>query len=375
MGDRRRTADYEPVMAAALDLAARGRLRVEPNPPVGAVVLDPEGRVVGEGFHAAYGGPHAEAVALSEAGGRARGGTVVVTLEPCAHEGKKTPPCVPALVAAGVARVVAGVADPNAQTSGRARDALAAAGIEYLEGVLEDRCGELLGRYVAHLDSDLPWVIAKWAMSADGRIADLRGASRWITGERSRELVHDLRGRVEALIVGRGTIVADDPSLDCRLPGRPSPMRVILDTALRTPLTSKVVRTARDLPTVVFGAAESDDPARRDALVGCGVRVETVASGPDGCVDPLAALRRLHALGVRRVLLEAGGELTSAFVRAGATHQVMAFTAPVLLGGDAAPHPLAGPGFALYAAPRLVGTRVTALGEDSLLEGYLDAAR
>ena len=176
-------------MAEAVGLAARGRFRVEPNPLVGAVVLDADGNVAGRGFHAKWGGPHAEIAALNEAGERARGGTLVVTLEPCAHTGKKTPPCTPRVIASGVARVVAGAADPNPETTGRAAGILAAAGIAFECGVMRETCEPLIARHARNLTSDVPWTVAKWAMSSDGRIADAGGNSRWITDAPAREVL------------------------------------------------------------------------------------------------------------------------------------------------------------------------------------------
>lgn len=356
-------------MAAAVELARQGRFRVEPNPPVGAVVLDADGAVVGRGFHACYGGPHAEVAALEEAGDRAEGGTLVVTLEPCAHDRpKKTPPCAPLVARSGVAHVVVGSADPDESTRGRGRTAIEAAGISYEEGVLREECDGLIARYAAHRGRGVPWTIAKWAASADGRTADAAGGSRWITGEAARALVHELRGRVDAIVVGAGTVVADDPSLTCRLPGGTSPLRVVLDSALRTPPGCKIVATAGDTPTLIL-TTEAAPADRRAALEETAVELVTVEPRADR-VDVAVAWRALHARGVRRLLLEAGGTLTGAVARAGLVHQVAAFIAPVVIGGDAAPRPLAGDGWPIAEAPRLAESRVTAVGDDALIEGY-----
>jgi diaminohydroxyphosphoribosylaminopyrimidine deaminase/5-amino-6-(5-phosphoribosylamino)uracil reductase len=356
-------------MAEAVDLAGRGRFRVEPNPLVGAVVLDAAGNVVGRGFHAKWGGPHAEIAALLEAGERARGGTLVVTLEPCAHTGKKTPPCTPRVIASGVAHVVAGAADPNPETSGRGAGARAAAGISFESGVLREACEALIARHARNLTSDVPWTIAKWAMSADGRIADAGGNSRWITDAPAREVVHELRATVDAVVVGRGTVVNDDPLLTCRLPARVvSPLRVVVDTELRIPADSRVVATSRETPTLVL-CAEGADAARRAALVERGADVAEVARGPGGRVKLGAAFRELHRRGVRRALLEAGSVLTGACVRAGYVRQVAAFVAPVVIGGSG-PTPFDGGGWPLLDAPRLEDARAVAVGTDALIEGY-----
>ncbi|MCG3133697.1 MAG: Riboflavin biosynthesis protein RibD [Planctomycetes bacterium] len=356
-------------MAEAADLARRGRFRVEPNPLVGAVVLSADGSVVGRGYHARWGGAHAEVGALAEAGDRARGGTLVVTLEPCGHVNKKTPPCVPLVVASGVARVVAGSADPNPDTRGLAADAFARAGIAWETGVLREACDELLGRYERALLAEVPWVIAKWAMSADGRIADSGGHSRWITGAQSREVVQELRASVDAVVVGRGTVEADDPLLTVRTAaGGSSPVRVVLDTDLRTPDTARVVQTAREARTL-FYCAEGADPARRAAVEARGAEVAAMPRGPNGHVKLGAAFRDMRKRGIRRVLLEAGGVLTGATLRAGCVRQVAAFTAPVVIGGSG-PTPFDGGGWPISSAPRLENARVTACGGDSLLEGY-----
>jgi len=367
------TARLGSEMLAALELARQGCFRVEPNPLVGAVVLDRDGSAVGRGHHDVYGGPHAEVHALAAAGHAARGGTLVVTLEPCAHTAKKTPPCVEVVLSAGLARVVIGAADPNDATAGRAAPRLRAAGVEVVEGVEGAACAAALARYAWHRGTGVPWTIAKWAMSADGRSADAAGASRWISGPESRALVHELRARVEAVIVGAGTVVADDPRLtarDAAPSGLPPARRVVIDSGLRAPLERRVYTETGDAATTVICTAAAA-PERRRALTGVGVVVEVVAADPDGRVDLVAAFRRLHATGVRRALLEAGPRLTGAALRAGVVRQVAAFTAPVIVGGDTAPTPFAGPGWHLAGAPRLAAARASACGADALLEGYL----
>jgi diaminohydroxyphosphoribosylaminopyrimidine deaminase/5-amino-6-(5-phosphoribosylamino)uracil reductase len=356
-------------MTEAIDLALRGRFRVEPNPMVGAVVLAADGTVAGRGFHARWGGPHAECAALQEAGERARGGTLVVTLEPCAHTGKKTPPCVPQVLASGVARVVIGADDPNPETRGKAAAAFSEAGVACEAGPLRDRCEELAARAARQGSSDVPWTIAKWAMSADGRIADAGGHSRWITEAPARDVVHELRATVDAVVVGRGTVLADDPLLTCRLPGRTaSPLRVVLDTELRVAPGTRLVTTARETPTLVL-CAEGADPGLKRALTERGADVTELPRGPGGRVKLAAAFRELHRRGVRRALLEAGAVLTGACLRAGYVRQVAAFVAPVVIGG-AGPTPFDGGGWPLLDAPRLEDARATAIGSDALLEGY-----
>jgi diaminohydroxyphosphoribosylaminopyrimidine deaminase/5-amino-6-(5-phosphoribosylamino)uracil reductase len=363
-------------MAEALELAAQGRFRVEPNPTVGAIVLDARGEIVGRGWHSGFGDAHAEIEALSEAKRRARGGTLIVTLEPCAHTEKKTPPCVPAVIKAGVARVVAGCADPNPATTGRAAAAFAEAGIEYHVGVLRDRCRAALRRYERHLGADRPWVVSKWATSLDGRIADAAGASRWISNMGSRAFVAMLRGCADAIVVGRETVVRDDPSLRIVPDGATrtspdrggGPLRVVFDSLLRTPTTVKVVATARWVPTL-FIAVRGADASRREALEASGAQVAEVAAGADGRVSVVEAFRELHRRGARRVMLEAGGALQAACMRAGVVDHVAAFVAPVVIGG-AGPTPFEGDGWPIAAARRLEDVRVSPIVGDALIEGY-----
>jgi len=357
----------ERSMKEALDLAARGRFRVEPNPTVGAIVLAADGSVAGRGFHARWGGPHAEAAALTEAGTRARGGTLIVTLEPCANEGKKTPACAPAVIAAGIARVVAGCEDPNPATAGRAASAFAAAGVRYETGVLRGECVRAISRYERHLRLDRPWIVAKWAMSMDGRIADAAGAARWISGERSREIVHELRGAADAVIVGRGTVDADDPSLTSRVPGGRHPLRVVVDSMISVDPSANVVAGARETPTLVI-CSDGADAARRARLEDLGVVVAMLASDGPGRVSVDAVVKELARRGVRRALLESGGRLTASFLRAALVDQAAVFVAPMLLG--AGPSPGHGAAWPIADAPRLLESRVTACGEDALVEGY-----
>jgi len=359
----------ERLMRKALLLAGRGRGRVEPNPMVGAVVTR-DGEVIGHGYHARYGGPHAEPVALGDAGEEARGATVYVTLEPCAHRGK-TSPCADALIDAGVRRVVIAAPDPNPLTAGRGPERLAEAGIEVASGVLRDEARALNLRYERHLDSDLPFTIAKWAMTLDGKIADVERGSRSITGPDSLRLVHEIRGSVDVIAVGIGTLLADDPDLTVR-GGEPtrSPVRVVLDSNLRTPLMARVVAGADEMPTWIV-AVEGADPERRAALEAAGCRVLPVAAAA-GRLDLAAAFRALKAEGVARVLLEGGGAVHAAAFRAGIVHQVLAFVAPKLLGGRGAPTPLDGEGVRLIGDPLLVEEwEVARLGDDVLLEGFV----
>ncbi|MCU0725732.1 MAG: bifunctional diaminohydroxyphosphoribosylaminopyrimidine deaminase/5-amino-6-(5-phosphoribosylamino)uracil reductase RibD [Planctomycetes bacterium] len=356
-------------MNEALRLAESGRFRVEPNPVVGAIIVRGES-CIGTGFHAAYGADHAEVVALREAGGEARGATLYVTLEPCAHRGK-TPPCVEAVLASGIRRVVYGANDPNPRTAGRGPEILRAAGLEVCSGVLAAEAAALNPGVEVHLRGDLPWTIAKWAMTLDGKIADVAGGSRSISGAEAHRLVHDVRGAVDAVAVGIGTVLADDPLLTARgVELRRRATRVVLDTRLRIPMGGRLVATAREWSTVVI-AGQQAPPEHEQRLVEAGCRV--VRFREEGGRLPLVAVfRRLRSEGMERILLEGGGEIHAAAFSAGVVRQVMAFVAPVLLGGRTAPTPLQGDGFRRIADPvRLGWSTFRSVGPDLLVEGYV----
>ncbi len=313
-------------MRLALSLAERGRGHVEPNPMVGAVLVR-DGQCVGQGFHPRFGEPHAEVFALREAGERARGATLYVTLEPCSHFGK-TPPCSRAVIDAGVSRVVAALADPFPRVAGGGLAELRAAGVGVSVGECEAEARRLNAPYLMLVTEGRPWVIAKWAMTLDGKMATHTGESKWISGEASRRRVHELRGRVDAIITGSGTVLADDPLLTARPPGPRVAARVVLDRRGRLPLTSRLVATAQETPVIVVSDAPRDAPPGCEAL-----------TAPD-----LPAL--LAELGRRRmtnVMLEAGPALLAAFLGAGLIDEAWAFMAPKLLGGGAAAFAGVGP--------------------------------
>jgi diaminohydroxyphosphoribosylaminopyrimidine deaminase / 5-amino-6-(5-phosphoribosylamino)uracil reductase len=309
-------------MRRALVLARRGWGRTAPNPMVGAVVVRGD-EIVGEGWHAEYGGPHAEVVALAAAGERARGSTVYVTLEPCAHAGK-TPPCADALVRAGVARVVCAVRDPNPVAAGGAQR-LESARIEVAFGIEEAEARELNAPFFHALASTRPFVTLKLATSIDGAIADANGTSRWLTGQRARRYVHRLRAGHDAIAVGSGTAIADDPSLTVRSarPPRIPPARIVFDRRARLPLGSSLVRTAREVRTIVILADASSREAR--ALADAGVHIvasNTLAEG----------LRALRTLDIRALLVEGGAQLTGALLAEALVDRMIIFQAPVILG-------------------------------------------
>ncbi len=330
-------------MQRALDLARRGLGYVEPNPLVGCVIVR-EGVVVGEGWHQRFGGPHAEIEALQAAGNRAAGATMYVTLEPCCHHGK-TPPCTEAIRAAGIQRVVAAMSDPFPQVAGGGLAQLNAAGIATAVVLQAAEARELNAPYLKLLASGRPWVIAKWAMTLDGKIATAAGHSRWISGESSRAVVHQLRGRVDAIVIGRKTAALDDPLLTARLDdGQPPRVaaRIVFDSMARLSSESQLVRTARQYPTLIAAGPDAlDRDANRLTSAGC----EFVRLNESDRAARVTEL--LDELGRRRmtnVLVEGGSELLGSFFDAGQIDEAHVFVAPQLFGGASAPSPIGGRG-------------------------------
>jgi len=314
-----------PWMRRALDLAALGEGRTSPNPLVGALVLDPCGQLVGEGFHAAAGRPHAEVGALAQAGERARGGTLVVTLEPCCHHGR-TPPCSEAVLAAGIARVVVALRDPDPRVAGGGLARLRAAGLEVIEAVGAAEAAHQNRTFLHRLRQGRPWGLLKWAMSLDGRTALPNGESQWISGAVARGWVHELRAGCDAVIVGGGTLRHDDPLLTSRGRRQPEPLRVVLSRSLRLPATARLWDQAA-APTLVAHGGEAP-AAGRQQLDQLGVeRVEL------GLCEPAALLAALAERGCNRVLWECGPALAAAAVRQGCVQELAAVIAPKLLGG------------------------------------------
>jgi len=357
--DRRMTA-------RALQLAKRGQGRVEPNPMVGCVLVR-AGRIVGEGWHRRFGGPHAEVEALRRAGARARGATAYVTLEPCCHHGK-TPPCTDALLQAGVSRVVAAMVDPNPLVRGRGIRRLRKAGVQVDVGLLEDEARSVNRPFCTRIETGLPYVILKWAQSLDGRIATRTGQSKWISCEASRRRVHQLRARVDAILIGSGTALADDPMLTAReVPVRRIATRVVLDSRLRLPVSSRLVQTAGEFPTLVFTSRRALTARGRTAasLERRGVEVVACPTGRTG-IDLRAALRILGRRGATNVLVEGGSQILGAFRDARLTHETYVFVAPILLGGVAAVPALGGTGASRVCNVGCSSHKIVRCGSDLL---------
>ena len=333
-------------MRRALELAAKAAHATSPNPMVGAVALDSSGAVAGEGYHARAGEAHAERIALERAGVRAKGGTLYVTLEPCTHEGR-TPPCVEAVLAAAPARVVVATEDPDQRVAGRGLAALKEAGIEVQVGV-ERKAAERLNRfYLKHRRTGLPWVTVKFAASLDGRIATAGGESRWISCESARAEGHRLRQAHDAILVGAGTVRADDPELTNRSRGATrQPLRVVLDSRHGLPPDARVFQDQERNPTLL------------------------AKLGPDGSVDLEELLRTLGERGVLSVLVEGGAAVHGALFDLGLVDGVVAFLAPMVIGGREAPGAVGGHGVARLAdAHRLVNLEVRQVGDDLMVSG------
>ncbi|MGQ9478154.1 MAG: bifunctional diaminohydroxyphosphoribosylaminopyrimidine deaminase/5-amino-6-(5-phosphoribosylamino)uracil reductase RibD [Candidatus Bipolaricaulia bacterium] len=360
--------EHEQFMRRALELAERGAGRTNPNPLVGAVLVK-DGRIVGEGFHERFGGPHAEIVALEAAGKEAEGADLYVNLEPCVHWGK-TPPCVGRIISSGVRRVFVAVRDPNPLVDGRGIAQLVGAGIEVIEGLLEREARRLNEPFFKFITTKRPFVVLKLALSLDGRVATRAGESRWITNERSRELVHHLRNRYAAVLVGVNTILKDDPQLTARLEGARDPWRIILDSRGRTPLEARILNLESSTPTVI-ATTELMSQEKEAALLHKGARVWRLEAR-DGRVDLEALLTRLGEEGLDSLLVEGGPTVAAGFLEAGLVDKVLFFIAPKIIGGEEAPGAVGGKGIErLERAWKLGDISVRMLDGDLVYEGYL----
>jgi len=356
-------------MRRALELAARGQGQAEPNPLVGAVLVQTDGTVVGEGWHKKYGGPHAEIEALRVAGQRANGATLYCTLEPCCHHGK-TPPCTDAILAAGVKRVVAALRDPFPAVAGGGIAQFEAAGIEVQVGLLEEEARRLNAPYLCLLEQGRPWLIAKWAMTLDGKMASRIGDSRWISGEASLRVTHQLRGRVDAIMIGSGTALADDPLLTARPAGPRTALRVVVDSHARLPLESQLVKTAREVPVLVaVGPDAQADACEKLTAAGCELFVCPASNSQERLQQLLAELGRRR---LTNVLVEAGGRLLGSLFDLGHIDEAHVFIAPKLIGGASSGSPLGGVGLERMAQAALLHEPVIRhLGEDLYVSGRL----
>jgi len=357
---------HEDYMREALSLAKKGMGFTSPNPMVGAVIVR-GGEIIGRGYHKKYGDLHAERSAFAycdENGIDCKGADMYVTLEPCCHHGKQ-PPCTEAVIAHGIKRVFVGSSDPNPLVAGKGTQILRSHGIEVTEGVLKEECDALNEIFFHFITTGLPFVTMKYAMTLDGKIACYTGESKWITGEAARAHVQQERLRHSAIMAGVGTVLADDPLLTCRLENGRDPIRIICDSSLRTPLDSNIVRTAKQVPTII--ATISGDSARAAEYEASGCRIVKTAP-KDGHVDLSALMKLLGSEKIDSILLEGGGELNWSALREGIVSKVQAYIAPKLFGGSGKT-PVCGTGVPLPSeAFMLEKCSVSAIGDDILIE-------
>ncbi len=356
-------------MRIALKLARKGCGRVAPNPMVGAVIVK-DGNIIGQGYHEQYGSPHAERNALASCSESPEGATMYVTLEPCCHYGKQ-PPCVDAVLDAGISRVVTGSGDPNPLVCGKGIRILREHGVHVTENVLKEECDRLNQVFFHYIQTKRPFVVMKYAMTMDGKIAAYTGASKWITGEAARNHVQQQRYCYSAIMAGIGTVLADDPLLTCRIEGGKNPLRIICDTRLRTPLCACVVATAKQVPTVL--ATCCDDPEKHLAYMEAGCRI-MILPKKNGHADLQVLMQRLGEEKIDSILLEGGGTLNWSALESGIVQKVQTYIAPRLFGGQYAKTPVEGTGFPSPAASVILkNSTVTRLGEDFLIESEVDS--
>ena len=356
--------DDRKYMALALELAKKGLGWTSPNPMVGAVLVK-DGRIIGQGYHARYGDLHAERSALAACTEDPEGSTLYVTLEPCCHRGKQ-PPCTDAILAAKIARVVVGSGDPNPLVAGKGIKLLQDHGLSVTQHVLEKECLALNEVFFHYIRTKRPYVVMKYAMTMDGKIAAYTGASKWITGEKARNQVQEMRHQYMGILAGIGTVLKDNPMLNVRLEGKKSPVRIICDSRLRIPLDSQICQTARQYPTLVACGEGSQKAAAK--LEEAGIEIISVPDS-QGRVDLKRLMAELGRRKIDSVLIEGGGELNESALRAGIVQELKVFVAPKLFGGSAAFSPVTGPGISLpHDAWNAALEKVSTIGEDLLLE-------
>ena len=360
----------EQFMKRAIELAKQGAGWTAPNPLVGAVVVK-NGRVIGEGYHQKYGELHAERNALAACSEDPAGATLYVTLEPCCHYGK-TPPCTEIIIEKKIAKVVIGSRDPNPKVAGKGARILREHGIEVVEDYMREACDALNPVFFHYITTKTPYVVLKFAMTLDGKIATRTGASKWITGEAARNHVHQLRGRYAGILAGIGTVLADDPMLNCRIDGAHQPLRIILDSHLRIPMGSRLVRSAKEYPLLIVCNESTRDreegTSRIQKLEEAGAKVWTLPE-KNGHPDLNVLMQRLGEEKIDSVLIEGGGTVNEAALKAHIVHHVYAYIAPKIFGGEDAKTPVEGSGIRLpQECAQLRLAKITVLLNDMLLE-------
>lgn len=354
----------EQYMRLALDLALKGGGHVNPNPLVGAVIVK-DGQIIGSGYHERYGGLHAERNALASCSVSPEGATLYVTLEPCCHYGK-TPPCTEAIIENKISRVVIGSSDPNPLVAGKGVRQLRSHGIQVDEGLLQAECDRINQVFFHFISRRTPYVVMKYAMTMDGKIAAASGQSQWITGEEARKNVHKDRSFYTAIMVGIGTALTDDPLLTCRIPGGRNPVRIICDTHLRLPLSSRIAATASEVPTIILTCCKEAE--KRAALEKAGCRILFVPE-KDGHVDLSEAMKLLGEQNIDSILLEGGASLNWSALKSGIVNKVQVYIGSVIFGGAASKSPVGGPGAAFPKDGfRLSAPEIRVFGNDILLE-------
>lgn len=353
-------------MRRALELAKRGMGHTSPNPMVGCVVVKDD-RIITEGYHERYGELHAERNALTKCEEDLTGAEMYVTLEPCCHYGN-TPPCTEIIIERGIGKVYIGSMDPNPKVAGRGAQILREHGIQVETGVLEEECLALNEIFFHYITRKTPYVAMKYAMTIDGKIASHTGDSKWVTGEEARHHVHELRKQYSAIMVGIGTVLADDPMLNCRIEEGVDPIRIICDSKLRIPLDCQIVKTAKEIRTIVCYAEGTDEKLRVLREAG----VELICHAEEGRVDVTAIMKELGSLGIDSIIVEGGGVLHGTVLKSGLVQKIYCYIAPKLIGGRDAKSPVEGEGFSLMReALEVSDIEILKLGNDICISGYV----
>lgn len=351
-------------MQLAIELAKKGMGHTSPNPMVGCVVVK-EGQLITEGYHEQYGQYHAERNALTKCAEDLTGAELYVTLEPCCHHGQ-TPPCTDIIIERGIKKVFIGAMDPNPKVAGNGVRILKEHGIQVETGILEAECLELNEIFLHYISTGLPYVAMKYAMTLDGKIATFTGDSKWVTGEEARRHVHFLRKKYSAIMVGIGTVLVDDPMLNCRIEDGVDPIRIICDSQLRIPSDSQIVKTAFKIPTIVAHAVR--DAEKEEKL--CKAGIELIHMSNDGVVDFAELMRELGRRNIDSVLIEGGGTFHGTVLKSGMVDRIYCYVAPKLIGGKEAKSPVEGSGFSMMReALEITDTKIMKLGEDLCICG------
>lgn len=351
-------------MKLALELAKKGLGHTSPNPMVGCVVVK-DGKIMTEGYHQQFGDFHAERNALTKCEEDLTGADMYVTLEPCCHQGK-TPPCTDIIIERGIGKVFIGAMDPNPKVAGKGAEILREHGIEVETGILEKECLELNEAFFHYITKNIPYIAMKYAMTMDGKIATFTGDSKWVTGEEARQHVHQLRKRYSAIMIGIGTVLVDDPMLNCRIEKGVDPVRVICDSHLRIPLESQIVKTAKHIPTIVAYATGDEDKEKKLREAG----VQLIHNNENGQVDFRGLVTELATRGIDSILIEGGGTFHGTVLKSGLVDRIYCYIAPKLIGGKEAKSPVEGSGFSLMKeAIEICDTEIIKVGQDICITG------